>query len=129
MPYKDIEKKRASRMKSYYKNRDKELNRQKEYDKIRNQTDERKNYQKEYYETNPQSCKISSWKYQGMILKENEDWESIYIEYLITENCENCNCILTKDKVNTSTMKCLDHDHETGFIRGIICQSCNVRDK
>lgn len=129
MPYKDIEKRRESRMKSYYKHREKELSRQKDYDKVRNQTKERKEFQKRWNEENPHAMKISSWKYQGMILKDDENWIDIYINYYLTENCENCNRILTEDKRNTSTRKCLDHDHQTGFIRGVICHSCNTKVK
>ena len=127
MPFKNIEDARKSRMKSYYKNRDKELARQKTYDKIRNHTHERKEYQKEWTATNPHSNKIASWEYQGIILREDEDWDSVFIQYTIQEECDDCSCKLTDDKKITSTRRCLEHDHTTHFIRGIVCHGCNMR--
>jgi len=121
MPYKDINKRREARMKSYYKNREKELLKQKEYDKIRNKTEYRKEYLKEWKEENNFSVKISRWKNMGVILKDNEDWESIYVYYLSLNKCEECNSTF-----KNSLDKHLDHCHETGFIRNVLCRSCNL---
>ena len=121
MPYKDKEKQKASRMRSYYKHREKELARQKEYDAIRNQTEERKEYLKEWAKNHPQYKSVASWKYRGMILKENECWDDIYDRYIKCEKCEFCNNV-----IKNSLDKHLDHDHTTGFIRGVLCRRCNV---
>ena len=96
-----------------------------------NRTEEQKkkeaDQKKQYYIDNPHVKKISGWKSRGMILRENEDWESIYIEYMIQERCDDCNCILNDSKLNSKGRRCLDHDHKTGFIRGIVCIGCNQR--
>ena len=67
------------------------------------------------------SQKITRWKDQGMILKSNEDWESIYYFVESQDNCESCN-----KKFKNTRDRQLDHCHKTGFIRDVICTSCNV---
>tara|TARA_R110002012_G_scaffold826_4_gene3680 strand:+ start:1036 stop:1419 length:384 start_codon:yes stop_codon:yes gene_type:complete len=107
---------------------------QKEAERLRNREYRRNNPQvkdkdklKKYRQENHDKFRIGDWKRQGMKLKKGEDWESIYIEYIITEFCEECGCKLTDGKKNTPTTRCLDHDHDTGFIRNILCLSCNNR--
>lgn len=36
----------------------------------------------------------------------------------------NC-CAVCKRKFSKSVVGCLDHDHSTGFIRGVLCRACN----
>ena len=111
MPYKDPEKAkeycRQFRIKKY----------DKEKEKIKSQT---------YHKNNPHKMKIRNWKHRGIKLKDNEDWDSIYLFYITCENCELCDRKLTDGNPTTSTTRCLDHDHETGFIRNIICHKCNI---
>lgn len=38
----------------------------------------------------------------------------------LVKNCQLCGVDLTSSKV------CIDHDHQSGIIRGIICSKCNV---
>ena len=68
---------------------------------------------------------IANWKTSGIKLRENEDWESVYLQWFCQENCTDCQCRLTYRKIGR-TWRCLDHDHETGFIRDIICHRCNI---
>lgn len=44
-----------------------------------------------------------------------------------TENCEGCECILTESKPQTSTSRCMDHDHITGEFRAVLCIGCNSK--
>jgi len=94
----------------------------------KNKEDERKwarNYVKKYRQLNPHQGKIQEWKRRGVKLKPNEDWISVYLFYKTCENCELCNVKLTDEKKNSSTRRCLDHDHSNGFIRNILCIPCN----
>jgi len=68
---------------------------------------------------------ISRWKDWGMKLKEGEDWDSIYLYYVTCEECENCGIELTDGC--SSDGRTLDHDHSTGFIRNVLCRSCNLK--
>ena len=82
---------------------------------------------KEYNKKYPEKAKIYKWKRWGMKLKPNQEWESIYLFYITCENCEECAIELTDEKKITSTRRCLDHDHDTGLIRNVLCHSCNVK--
>ena len=68
--------------------------------------------------------KILDWKRLGVI---DNDFDKLFEKYMNTKNCENCDCLLTRDKRNTSTTKCLDHCHISGKFRNILCHACNVR--
>lgn len=60
-----------------------------------------------------------SWKKRGMIFTP-EEFEEIYKKYIYATNCELCNVLFP----NTRNRH-LDHDHETGKIRNIVCNKCN----
>ena len=38
-------------------------------------------------------------------------------------NCELCNVEFTDEIKN---QRCMDHDHDTGFFRKVLCRSCNA---
>ena len=75
------------------------------------------------YHNNPHEykrLKILNWKQKGV---KYDDFDDLYEVYMNTMNCWYCN----KEFTN-SRQRCLDHDHETGLFRKILCQACNVND-
>jgi hypothetical protein len=83
-----------------------------------------KEYMKEYRKTEAykKSYRITNWKKSGVI---NDDFNSLYEYYINCKNCEDCNVELIEGNVGKNK-KCLDHDHQTGIFRNIICNRCNV---
>jgi len=71
--------------------------------------------------------RCSKWRSLGIKLRPEEDWDSIYLFYITCENCEECGIELTEDKINTATTKTLDHDHDSGYVRDVLCLSCNTK--
>ena len=90
--------------------------------------EKKKLWQQNHRKNNHDVMLIDSWKRRGIKLRDDEDWDSVYIQWFIQEKCDDCECELQFGK---SGLGCtaLDHDHVTGFIRGIVCQSCNVKRK
>lgn len=70
---------------------------------------------------NHKSYTIRHWKNSGLIIDE-EDLESLYYMYIYATHCELCD----KEFPNTKD-RCMDHSHETGEFRNIVCTSCNLR--
>jgi hypothetical protein len=62
-----------------------------------------------------------SWKRQGMKFTE-EEFEYIYNEYIKATHCDLCD----KEFKNRKDRQ-LDHCHETGDIRNIVCNRCNCK--
>jgi len=80
-------------------------------------------YMREYMK-DPENIKknrLSVWKKRGVI---SEDFDALYDLYLNTTHCMGCSIALTK--TGKKTRKCLDHCHETGKFRHILCHSCNI---
>jgi len=116
-----------------YKEREKEYHKEykKEYyvknkDKI---LEHKKEYNKEYSKT--ENCKkikrINKWKKRGVIY---HNYDFLYNIYINTIYCDDCHCILTEDKYNKSTTRCLDHDHKINDdenVRGVVCNACNIK--
>jgi len=105
--------------------------------KYKEDYEKRKEYHREYRKKNKEkiaeydqtparkkSHRIYYWKRRGVIC---DDWDVLYERYLNTEFCELCNIKLTEDKVNTKTTRCLDHDHNTGEFRNVVCWLCNIK--
>jgi len=63
---------------------------------------------------------IYDWKRYGLIC---DDYNALYETYIETMECQHC-----KTEFKKSSDRCLDHDHETGLFRKIVCRGCNVMD-
>jgi len=66
-----------------------------------------------YHKTNTKG----QWKIKGLNM---DNFEEIYQKYIYATHCELCN----KQFPNTRD-RCMDHNHNTGEFRNIVCQSCN----
>ena len=103
------ERRRESKQKYCRENKEKVAQRKKAYD----QTEQGK-----------KSSRIDKWKRRGVIC---ENFDDLYDYFINCKNCENCDIELTVDKQSTATTRCLDHCHETGEFRNVLCHSCNVK--
>ena len=80
-----------------------------------------KNYKKKYRKTEigKKNTLKDCWKSRGLNM---ENFEDIYERYTMAIFCDICECVL-EGKGNTK--KSMDHDHDTGDFRNIVCHLCN----
>ncbi len=119
MPCKDPQKRKEFAVAYRERNREK-INERK---RLFYQNNKDKSYfQRDTYKDTPQFKKthtISNWKTRGVV----GDFDELYNTYLSTDKCDVCKCMF-----EGTNIKCLDHDHETGLFRAVLCKRCNVRD-
>tara|TARA_R110000851_G_scaffold7589_1_gene29391 strand:+ start:87 stop:530 length:444 start_codon:yes stop_codon:yes gene_type:complete len=58
------------------------------------------------------------WKKSGLIM---DNFEEIYDRYIHSKCCESCDKIFIK-----SFHRIMDHDHNTGLFRNVVCHGCNA---
>ena len=104
MPYKDPHSEKAKE--SHIKRSKKYHEKHREEILKKNKTDPRR----------LKSSRINNWKARGVI----GDLDKLYEYYLSVLKCEVCDVCIENTK-----NRCLDHDHETGEFRKVICRSCN----
>ena len=121
---KEYKQENKDKIKEYYKKYYQE-NKEKRKKYLQENKDKIKEYHKEYNQTENRikSKRIAKWKQRGVVC---DDYDKLYEIFINTTNCEKCDILLTYDKVITNTTKCLDHNHQTGLFRYILCHRCNI---
>lgn len=61
------------------------------------------------------------WKSRGIIFQDEEHFVYIYNLYIKATNCDICNKLFPN-----SLNRHLDHCHNTGDVRNIMCSRCNI---
>ncbi len=87
-------------------------------------TEDIKEYKKQYRQSDKgKKCnRIGQWKKYALIC---DNYDELYDKYINTKNCEECNIELCEGVKGNG--RCLDHDHNTGIIRNILCMNCNKK--
>jgi len=121
MPFSSKEKRREYARKLYQKEKIKESKRE-YYEKNKEKKSE---YYKVYYQSPAgiKSMRKKNWKRGGV--KWN-DFDELYKRYINSERCETCGKEYTITKGGYFD-RCLEHNHETGEVRSICCNSCNSK--
>ena len=65
--------------------------------------------------------KEGEWRRMGIIIQDN-----LYERYTNTKKCEICNVDLVLG-YKSKNRKCIDHHHLSGYVRDIVCNTCNVK--
>ena len=73
-------------------------------------------------EAGKKSARISNWKKMGL---KSDDYNLVYDDWKSATHCEECNIELIEGNTGKNK-KVLDHDHNTGLSRAVICNSCNI---
>ena len=108
--------------KEWYQNNKEYVKKQKrEYYKINSEKQNKKHKEWEQSPEGKKSRKIATWKQSGLKLF-GYTYEEVYEYYLSIDNCEVCN------KDISGYNKHMDHCHDTGIFRWVLCNSCNNHD-
>lgn len=69
----------------------------------------------------------NKWKERNQINRRKRDFgleDEDYQKMLVEQNNSCAICGVKQEELTYSL--CVDHDHETGIIRGLLCHNCNV---
>mgnify|MGYP003657384455 FL=1 len=68
--------------------------------------------------------KKTKWKMRGVKWETQEEFDIMYNRYIYSSECELCH-----NKYKNRFNRCLDHCHDTGKFRNIVCRRCNTLKK
>jgi len=105
---------------NYYKNHEENLQKRAEWRQDEDYKLMMKNYRQS--EAGKKSARISNWKKMGL---KSDDYDMVYDDWKSTTHCEVCGVELIEGN-SGKNKKVLDHDHNTGLFRNVICNSCNI---
>tara|TARA_R110000787_G_scaffold283651_1_gene396637 strand:- start:308 stop:745 length:438 start_codon:yes stop_codon:yes gene_type:complete len=75
------------------------------------------------YDSQHQAYTIRNWIKYGLKCREGETYKDIYYHVMSIDKCELCNIEFTDEIKN---QRCMDHDHNTGYFRKVLCRGCNA---
>ena len=64
----------------------------------------------------------TNWKWNGLVFENDLAFSIVYKRLIFARKCELCQKTFTKSKDRQ-----MEHDHDTGKFRNVVCQSCNQR--
>ena len=118
----NIEKKKEYEKKYRLENREQKNEYLKKYRLENKEKIKEKNKEYRKTEAGKKTYRITTWKQHGVVC---DDWDKLYDKYINTWNCEHCNKKLIEGMYGNNK-RCLDHDHQTGLFRAVLCHYCNV---
>lgn len=86
----------------------------------------RQEYMKAWYKKNPTNWREKHWKQQGIINSDGTPFKYTDFDRLYQIQQGRC-AICKKHSSEFDRTLAADHDHKTGFIRGLLCLGCNSR--
>jgi hypothetical protein len=84
--------------------------------------EKRKAYMREHYKTHKKDHRHWSWKYS---LKKNYGMTVEQYDALLLAQDGRCAICGTDKPYKNKDKLCVDHDHITGIVRGLLCDRCN----
>lgn len=117
MPYKDKERLKEYGKKQYQKNKERRKEQNKEW--YKNNKEKQKGHKREYYQNNKEHINKYRREYR---YKERYNLTLEQIDEMLIK--QNHKCLICGTSL-METRRCVDHSHESGKIRGILCDLCN----